>query len=913
MSRGSSRLDKPLTGTLSGSLPSAAQTDYSDLVPIFGAPITDLGATNGGGYGTGGNPDRGSASGYGSGGNPDSGSTGIGFGAGGNPDRGGGSGYGSGGNPDGGASQGDGYGSGGNPDHGTHGEEGTHGQRPDNAGNPGTGHGDGDGDGLPDRPDDAGNPGHGHGDGSGDGDGVSDQPAPAPTPPDELVQDPATADWVSTYTFNLGDITLNYDGLTLGEYAQGMDWSTTMESKDGVELHPLDSTFGFNVTDFIGAIDKDLDGVYGEGWAGELEGGGIALANAPTDTFSTPARMGTWLEGIGGNFVKASTENYSVMQAILSDQAYPGDESGYYNLDDDLWIVDYLADASGMPVDADGNASTSLVEDNMHHFYVKELVDALGEAETNAAPTALYKDFDRDGVDDLYSAYVTDIEIDGVVRNVAAVDIGNDGIIDYHDGELNGFGAYGVQDILAPNESTIIEDIAVGDDYSVTVKDDGKLLYRWGNAIKRPNDIRVDAKMDLPDEWKSVDPDTGLKPLYHITAAELAVNHTVTNNPNDQIRPEDFENEAAIGQLPSFVAVRDPFDSSGTEDENGNWDGNVLWVSTDAYYAGDGTFLPAYLDVDAMSGTVVEDLDGNPIGYLNVDDDGNAIGTVLRDFSLIDAVEGSTLNEIGAMSADLSEGYTEAWYTTMDREPFMAVLNENGDYEIGPRWRLQPDKYGQDLPSVIIPQDPSQEPPVANGEEKYEVGVDTTTVLNLLDWDGTSPLALSAGWMTNAGEVSINGVNMTDAFDVAFYVKGDVKPVNLYDAELVLSYEQVSVSAAGATVSGSIYADVLAGMGNNSFDLSGLSYDDTDGQTDIVVLGYGTTSAAEMGNNEIYHFGLDEDVLGLIGYNLDVDNYSVHITQEIVDEDLMVSLDGTQIATVYDVTEMLEADQFYFA
>ena len=38
-----------------------------------------------------------------------------------------------------------------------------------------------------------------------------------------------------------------------------------------------------------------------------------------------------------------------------------------------------------------------------------------------------------------------------------------------------------------------------------------------------------------------------------------------------------------------------------------------------------------------------------------------------------------------------------------------------------------------------------------------------------------------------AGSVTGNGLNRTQNFDVAFYVKGDQKPVTLYSAELVMS------------------------------------------------------------------------------------------------------------------------------
>lgn len=42
--------------------------------------------------------------------------------------------------------------------------------------------------------------------------------------------------------------------------------------------------------------------------------------------------------------------------------------------------------------------------------------------------------------------------------------------------------------VMEPNDNTdVLNDIAVTDDFSVTLKDDGKLLYRWGNVNKRPN------------------------------------------------------------------------------------------------------------------------------------------------------------------------------------------------------------------------------------------------------------------------------------------------------------------------------------------------------------------------------------------------------------------------------------------
>ncbi|GKY86575.1 GEVED domain-containing protein [Sinisalibacter aestuarii] len=689
-----------------------------------------------------------------------------------------------------------------------------------------------------------------------DAHGGSGTPPPEiPTPADVALI--TTPDYRVSHVFSTADISGGFDGAMQGTDGGIVDFGATPNTtKDGISLYPIDSEFGFHVTDFIGAEDKVRDGEYTEGWAGDLlgEGGeqlGLLVGDARTDTLQTPNLLGTWLVGMGGSAVKASTEHYAVMQEILSDQAFPEDPDALLPLDDDLRIIDYQVDDTGMPVlDGDGNMQA----DAMHGYYVKELVDALHNAETGET-TAI--DFDRDGVADDYAAFMGAMEIDGTLRNVAMVDLGADGSIDYYDRGLNGFGEYGLADILEPNESSVIQDIAVSDDYSVTLKDDGKLLYRWGNLMKRPNDVRVNVTMDLPDEWKE-DADNGLLKLFRVTGAELVVNHTVTNNPNDQIRPEDFENEAAIGQLPSYTIVALDGD-------------DYQWVSTDGYYAGDGTWYPA--------------------------------GTVLRDTTLIDELDGKLIDYIGATSADLDDGFTNAWYTTMDREPFVAVVDD-GEYVIGPRWRLQPDKYGQDLPSVVIPQDPSDELPVTNGEAKYEVGVDTTTVINLLDWDGVSPLTLSAGWMTGAGTVSDNGLNMTEDFDVSFYIKGDINPVTLYDVELVMNYEEVSVFDAYVDIEGGDGDDVLVGQGGNTF---------TGGDgADLFVLGYGSEVPGQFGSNTIEDFS-DEDAIGLIGYDLDPDNYNIHLTQEDAGDDLVLRYNGIEIAMLLGFTDLLEADNFYFA
>jgi hypothetical protein len=203
---------------------------------------------------------------------------------------------------------------------------------------------------------------------------------------------------------------------------------------------------------------------------------------------------------------------------------------------------------------------------------------------------------------------------------------------------------------------------------------------------------------------------------------------------------------------------------------------------------------------------------------------------------LRDQAAASPAAALGTIDASTLEGFTNAWFTTMDREPFEPVLNEDGtEYAgSGPRWRLQPDKYGQDLPSVVIPIDPSSPPPPQQDEVKYEVGAETQTVLNLLDWETEiSPLSISAGWQNNAGEVSVNGLNLTNNFDVAVYIKGDIKPATVYSAQLLMDYEEITLHSAGATINGTDLSDYLVGIGSNTF---------TGGAgADLFVLSYGTS------------------------------------------------------------------------
>ena len=337
---------------------------------------------------------------------------------------------------------------------------------------------------------------------------------------------------------------------------------------------------------------------------------------------------------------------------------------------------------------------------------------------------------------------------------------------------------YDLSDLEA-NDNTNLEDIVFSRDYSVTKKDDGKVLYRWGSLIKRPNDVRLYAKLALPDIWKERDSAGNLKYDLTVFKARLIIEHWITNNPNDQIRAEDLENEGATGRKPGYQELPD-----------GSWE------SIEDCVEGDGNFIPA--------GTVLKHPSNNFLG-----------------------LQGSSVPE--PLSEDLTDYYTNAWYTTVDRDPFewsyLKLDKEEGVNEYvgtprpysdleedfhnvelvsGPRWRLKANKFGQDIPGLEIPTKSCSAPPYTHDKIKYNVGERTTTVVNLLDWDvdeGPSPLKTSKGWvdvdsnlnvvtkLVDGMQVSTNGLPMTEDFDLAIYIKGDRKPTALFTARLEISYE----------------------------------------------------------------------------------------------------------------------------
>jgi len=563
----------------------------------------------------------------------------------------------------------------------------------------------------------------------------------------------AFAAYESEHVFSVNDILGGFDGTTYGDAGSANDTSiicgldgtpcaeiTDFLDKSGVRLYPVDSEFGFYVVDFLGAEGKIRDFDYAEGFVGNEPGGGLRVSNAPTLKYKVKAPLGTWCQGLGGTSVKCETEHYTTMEhALTCHETIP-----YKFADPVTGEQKILSTESGS---LQFNCADAPLDDN-----VIILVNGLPGPRLESA-----------------------IPCDGTNADT------------------------GCQ--MSPNDKTdMLNNIALSTDYSVQLKDDGKPLYGWGGIHKRPSDVRMYARLELPAEWKELGEDGKVLTDFLVTKAYLEVEHLITNNPNDQIRPEDLENEAATGRTPSYKI-------EGTVGEN-----TEVWKSINNCYEGDGDFIEGEV----------------PASEINS-------GTVLRNmrFALDRGANPGTLPEDDpyAFSADLYKGLTNAFYTTINRDPFewsyVSTAGKNsGVYDFigtqfpktademaaqelelvsGPRWRLKPNKFGQDLPGLKIPKIECSAPPFKSDNIKYEVGERVTTIINLLDWDdsnGPSPLASSEGWVDvganefvtvagtqNGVPYTTNGLPMTNDFDVAFYVKGDSKSTAIFSAKLILEYE----------------------------------------------------------------------------------------------------------------------------
>ncbi len=473
----------------------------------------------------------------------------------------------------------------------------------------------------------------------GDGDGDKE-----PDPDMVEVPNPADYTYSAEHVFSMFDVVGDFSGQTAAADPTivCMDCPTMIDGS--ATLYPIDSAFGFTAIDFVGAAPLDRDGVYEEGWIGDVSDPddghhqGISVATDPTIAFRTGALAGGWCAGAGGDLIKCSTEHFVTMEHTLT--CY---ETVPYHFFDPI---------TGLPT--------------LPQYEACQPLDLMFDVDPST---------------------------------------------------------------LEPYEFDL-EQIAYTSDFAVTQKDDGKLLFRWGTWDKRPTDVHVNVSIPLPDEWKQPGQ------VYVVTRAELTIVHTVSNSPNDQIRPEDFENEAATGRKPQYEVLDDG-----------------RWVSTVDCYDGDGSFLPA--------------------------------GTTLRNPPFADP---------NGLSSDLVAGYTSAWYTSTDREPYESDPASGS----GPRWRFKAGKFGQDLPGVDIPLVDCTQPPLQKNEAKYETGEAIATTINLLDWANgqESPFALSTGWMNPSGQamsdvydgVTGAGLALGSDFDLSLYVKGEYKAARVYRAILYIDY-----------------------------------------------------------------------------------------------------------------------------
>jgi hypothetical protein len=86
---------------------------------------------------------------------------------------------------------------------------------------------------------------------------------------------------------------------------------------DGDVLYPIDSEFGFYITDFEGAKPKVRDSNYQEGFARNIDGV-VKIVNAAMDTYKVKLLLGTWCQGLGDISIKCSTEHYTSMEHVLT-------------------------------------------------------------------------------------------------------------------------------------------------------------------------------------------------------------------------------------------------------------------------------------------------------------------------------------------------------------------------------------------------------------------------------------------------------------------------------------------------------------------------------------------------------------------------------------------------------------------
>jgi len=440
-------------------------------------------------------------------------------------------------------------------------------------------------------------------------------PTLAPTPPPMLSVTGIPTVYETTHLFSIADIMGGFDGSTFG--SAGAKQDTTIlcgapgSTASGVCPPPL--------TDKDGTVLYPIDSEFRFDVLDFVSGKRLT-------------RDDNWLEGFAGNVAGGGLKISNVGTSTYKVKPPLG-----------TWCQ--------------GLSSTS-VKCSTEHYSVMEHVLSCHEvcpymlADPITGKQAVLS-FDDGSV----SFDCADAELDNNVKTVVNGQVG---------------GSYVPPPEIPPNDNTdVLNGIATSRDYSITYKDDGKVLYRWGSLVKLPTDVRLYAKLELPDEWKVPGAD------YVVKSAKLIIKHQITNNPNDQVRPEDLENEAATGRKPSYA--------------QNIVDGVETWTSRVPCFEGDGDFI------DGDDGTV----DPNFL----------PVGTVFKGQFKGDNLAAENPPQL--FSADLREGFTNGFYTTLNRDPFewsyrdttkpdnifdfvgfneplteADEANMNLELVSGPRWRL---------------------------------------------------------------------------------------------------------------------------------------------------------------------------------------------------------------------------------
>ncbi len=128
------------------------------------------------------------------------------------------------------------------------------------------------------------------------------------------------------------------------------------------------------------------------------------------------------------------------------------------------------------------------------------------------------------------------------------------------------------------------------------------------------------------------------------------------------------------------------------------------------------------------------------------------------------------------------------------------------------------------------------------------------------------------------------------------------KDTTIYSTELLMDYEKIAINGLGDTISGGSFDDTLVGRGGNTFT----GY----GGSDLFVMAYGVIAgAAGIVASTVTDFTIGEDVIGLFDLGVDETNFFTRVSQAVVGGDLVVSVDGSEVATLQGVDEELGAEE----